>query len=53
MVAASGCFRYKDNACMGMKDGVAKSPSSGVTAFFQDLDILTCMPAPLKNHQAL
>jgi hypothetical protein len=29
-------------------DGVAKCPTCGVTAFFQDLD-----PSPLKNHQAL
>jgi predicted signal transduction protein with EAL and GGDEF domain len=42
------------NKCAGRGEaGVAKSPSYGVTAFFQDLDIPDVCLRPLKNHQAL
>ncbi len=47
------CLRYSYNLDGSIIDGVAKSPSSGVAARFQDFDILICMPSPLKNHYAL
>jgi len=46
--SAVWCYCYQANI-----DGVAKSPPSGVTAFFQDFDILDVCLEPLKKHQAL